>query len=340
MAKTVRSITARFLKKYERQLQHHKQAAELAEKMIREILSDVPVQIHLITSRHKRLDSLRLKLRKKRYRQPGRQLTDKVGVRVITYFENDIAPVVTLLERELDIDEHKSEDKRTKLNLREFGYLSVHLIARTKGRWSRSPLFAPIRGMWFEIQVRSILEHAWAEIEHEIVYKSGIVFPDETKRRFARLAGALEILENEFVALRTEGSRLVSTYVGMFQNNTKMVRDSLDSAKLIAMLEVERPNGVGWRSAPKDFPPGIEAVCTEALKSSGIKSSGALRHALRSQPVKTAEKKFATLFLQAPTHLASTLIVVAVQSPVIFKDYFPDMAANPVMVPLLQVLSA
>jgi hypothetical protein len=149
-------------------------------------------------------------------------------------------------------------------------------------------------------------------------------------------------LENEFVALRKEGSRLVSTYVETFQKNIKMARDRLDSAKLIAMLEVERPNRVGWRSAPGDlvsFPPGIEASCTEALKSSGIKSSGALRQALRSQSVKTAEKKLATLFLQAPTHLASTLIVVAVQSPVIFRDYFPDMAANPAMAPLLQVLS-
>jgi|SRR5439155_26823982 len=338
MARTIRSITARFLKKYGRELPRYTEAAKLAEELLREIVAEAPILIHVIGSRCKRLDSLRLKLRKKRYRQPGRQLTDKVGVRIITYFENDIPPVVALMERELEIDQRKSEDKRTKLNLREFGYLSVHLIARTKGRWSKLPKFAPIRRMWFEIQVRSILEHAWAEIEHEVIYKSGIAFPDETKRRFARLAGTLEILENEFLALRSERWKVVDTYVTTFQKNTKLVRDKLDSAKVIAMLEVERPNRIGWRSATQDatkFPPGIEAICTEALKSAGIKTSAALRRVLRSQSVKDAEKKFAILSLQTPTHLASTLVVVATQSPVIFRDYFSDMVTNPAIAPLL-----
>lgn len=80
----------------------------------------------------------------------------------------------------------------------------------------------------------------------------------------------------------------------------------------------------------------MEAICTEALKSSGIKSASALRLVLRSKTVKTAEKRFSTLSLQAPTHLATALIAVATRSPVIFKDYFPEMAANPTMAPLLK----
>ncbi|HET7213086.1 MAG TPA: hypothetical protein VFL79_05830 [Terriglobia bacterium] len=341
MARTIRSITARFVRNYERNLPRYKKAATAARKLIRAILSSSHVQIHLITSRCKKPESLRLKLRRKRYRQPGQQLTDIVGVRVITFFENDIPGVVQLLLHELEINQHKSEDKRTKLDLKEFGYLSVHLIARTKGRWARSPAFAPIRGMWFEIQVRSILEHAWAEIEHEIVYKSAILFPKEIKRRFARLAGALEILESEFIALRRERSKLIDTYVAEFQKGTKLNRDTLDSAKLIAMLEVERPSRVGWRSTPADeavFPHGIEAMCTEALKVAGIRSSSALRQALRSRRVKSAEMNFSTLALQAPTHLATVLIVLAAQSPVIFRDFFPDMAANPNMAALMRSL--
>jgi len=338
MAKTIRSISARFLKNYERKLPRFREAAKTAEDLVRAILADLPVEIHVITSRCNEPDSLRLKLRRKRYRQPGRQLTDRIGVRIITYFESDIPAIVSTLQRELKIDKHKSEDKRTKLNLREFGYLSVHLIARAKGRWSRIPGFTAIRGIWFEIQVRSILEHAWAEIEHETVYKSGIAFPDEIKRRFARLAGALEILSSEFFALRGERTKLVDKYVGTFKAQSKLGRDTLDSARLIGMLEVERPNGIGWRSASnvRHFPNGIESTCTEALKSAGIRSSAALRQALRSQTVRAAEKMFAALSLQAPTHLASALIVVATKSPMIFKDYFPHMAANPTIAPLLQ----
>jgi ppGpp synthetase/RelA/SpoT-type nucleotidyltranferase len=335
MAKTVRAIAAQYLKRYERELPQYVVAAGLAEDLVCDILSDVPFQTHAITSRPKTLASLRLKLRTKKYRQPGRQLTDKLGVRVITYFESDIAQVVDLLERQLEINKQKSEDKRTKLSLREFGYLSVHLIARPKGRWSRSLKYRPIHGMWFEIQVRSILEHAWAEIEHEIVYKSGIAFPDETKRRFARLAGALEILESEFGALRSERWKLVDSYVAAFQKGTKILQDALDSAKLIAALEVERPHGVGWRSGADKAFPGIEAVCAAALNSAGVKSSAAFRRLLRSTTLKTAENKFTSESLQVPTHLATALIAVAISSPSIFRDYFPDMVTHSAIAPLL-----
>lgn len=337
MAKTIRSINARFLKNYERDFPQFREAARSAEKLIRAILADLTVEIHIITSRCKQPDSLRLKLRRKRYRRPGRQVTDRVGVRIITYFEDDIPAIVSTLQRELEVDKNKSEDKRTKLDLREFGYLSVHLVARTKGRWSRASEFRAVRGIWFEIQIRSILEHAWAEIEHEVVYKSGVVFPDEIKRRFARLAGALEILSSEFLALRDERTKLVDEYVAVFKTNAKLARDTLDSARLIAMLEVERPHALGWRSAPAvtRFPPGIESTCMEALKSAGIKSSAALRRVLRSNAVKSGEKRFASLSLQAPTHLATTLIAILSRNPVIFKDYFPNMAANPTVAPLL-----
>jgi ppGpp synthetase/RelA/SpoT-type nucleotidyltranferase len=339
MARTIRSIAARYLKKYEKELSHYKKAAGLAEELVQEILFDSRIQIHAITSRHKTLDSLRLKLKLKQYKQPGKQLTDKIGVRIITYFESDIAQVTDLLEKALEINTAKSEDKRTKLSLREFGYRSVHLIARTKGRFARLLKYEPIRHMWFEIQVRSILEHAWAEIEHEVVYKSGIAFSDETKRRFARLAGALEILENEFLALRSERWKLVDAYVAAFKKESKISRDTLDSAKVIALLEVERPNGLGWRSTSgteTGFPPGIEAVCAAALRSAGIKSSGVFRRVLRSQAIRTAEKNFTALSLQAPTHLASALIAVAIKSPSTFRDYFPDMITNSAIEPLLR----
>jgi hypothetical protein len=56
----------------------------------------------------------------------------------------------------------------------------------------------------FEIQVRSILQHAWAEIEHDLEYKSREAVPRQIRRRFARLSGLLELADAEFVRLRNE----------------------------------------------------------------------------------------------------------------------------------------
>ena len=155
---------------------------------------------------------MRLKLAEKGYKQPKRQLTDLIAARVITYYKDAVPIVVKALSDALEIEPHKSVDKREELEAVEFGYTSVHLIARTRGGWSTSPKYFALRDKWFEIQIRSVLEHAWAEIEHEVVYKSGIEYPASVKRRFARIAGAIEILEDEFVALRDYQEQLIEEY--------------------------------------------------------------------------------------------------------------------------------
>src|SRR5438309_774277 len=59
-----------------------------------------------------------------------------------------------------------------------------------------------------EIQVRTILQHSWAEIEHDIQYKSVSVIPAEIRRRFMSLAGMLEIADREFQAIQDADKRL------------------------------------------------------------------------------------------------------------------------------------
>jgi putative GTP pyrophosphokinase len=59
-------------------------------------------------------------------------------------------------------------------------------------------------GMKFEVQVRTILQHAWAEIEHDRNYKFAGVLPSEIERNFNLLAGTLEIVDNEFERISKE----------------------------------------------------------------------------------------------------------------------------------------
>ena len=59
-----------------------------------------------------------------------------------------------------------------------------------------------------EIQVRTILQHAWAEIEHDIQYKSSITIPKDIRRRFMALAGLLEIADREFQAIQDADDEL------------------------------------------------------------------------------------------------------------------------------------
>ncbi|HEU0049136.1 MAG TPA: hypothetical protein VFQ43_16210, partial [Nitrososphaera sp.] len=74
-----------FLEKYGKAYPRFEQAAKEAATFLKSVLQDSPLAIHVIQSRPKSVDSLRGKLRKKRYRNPSRQATDLIGLRIITY---------------------------------------------------------------------------------------------------------------------------------------------------------------------------------------------------------------------------------------------------------------
>jgi len=332
MARTRRSIAKRYLDRIEQSRPTYEVAASQAEALIREILVNTPAVIHLIDARCKQRSSLWLKLCEKRYMQPARQLTDVIGARVITYYNDEVPSVVTALSSALEVDAQRSVNKREQLAAIEFGYRSVHLIVRTRGSWFTSPQYEALRNIWFEIQVRSILEHAWAEIEHEVVYKSGITYPVLVKRRFARMAGAIEILEDEFVMLRKYQDKMVDFYKQRYSGG----RDStieLDSVRLIALLECERPESLGWRAATRSgqpFAPHLDNRCVKALKRSGIRTPLALRAMLRSKIFERAEVMFAEehRISEPLSHLNTARIAVLLRSPTIFSDYFPEMSAD------------
>lgn len=130
-------------------------------------------------------------------------VTDLLGLRVITYFDDEVDLIGRLIESRLQVDFQHSVDKRQHRDQRDpsrFGYRSLHYVCHLPAdfRQADSP---PPR---FEIQIRTLLEHAWAEIEHDLGYKSRDTMPAPVRRRLHRLAGLLELADQEFVAIRTE----------------------------------------------------------------------------------------------------------------------------------------
>ena len=163
--------------------------------LVRQVVRDLDVDIHLVTARAKQPDSLRGKLRRKSYSDPSVQVTDTIGVRIITYYRSAVDPVAVALKREFQIDRSRSEDKRRLLDLREFGYRSVHLIAKLKPTAVPNERVLGPRSAVVRNPGAKFAGHAWAEIEHEVVYKSGVEYPKSTARQFGALAGTLEILD-------------------------------------------------------------------------------------------------------------------------------------------------
>ena len=120
-------------------------------------------------------------------------ITDILGARIITFYTDDVDRIASIAEQLFEIDWNNSVDKRRLHQLDSFGYNSLHYICRLPGYDLR-----------FELQLRTTLQHAWAAINHDTGYKSGIEIPREYMRRMNRLAGLLEMADDEFSRIRSE----------------------------------------------------------------------------------------------------------------------------------------
>ena len=142
-----------------------------------------------------------------KYRRPIDEITDLAGVRIIAFFPRALASIGDSIREEFDVIEHTDHGQKLYQDER-FGYRSDHYLVKMNGKRTELPEYEPHRGLVAEVQVRTILQHAWAEIEHDIQYKASITTPNTIRRRFMSLAGLLEIADREFQAIQDEDKEL------------------------------------------------------------------------------------------------------------------------------------
>lgn len=185
--------------------------AAVVKKILEETLDARDGRFHSIEARAKEIDSLGRKVTeqsdadpsKPKYPNPMTDITDLSGVRVITFFPRTLESVGQIIQTEFDVIE-KSDKAEILIREQKFGYASIHYLVRLKDNRTALLEYSRFKGLITEIQVRTILQHAWAEIEHDIQYKSLDTIPNSIRRRFMSLAGMLEIGDREFQAIQDE----------------------------------------------------------------------------------------------------------------------------------------
>ena len=189
------------------------QMAKKAYDLLRRALREQGIYITAFEYRIKTEQSLAGKLERKGSKYKSiYDVTDLVGLRVITFYTDEVDKVAVIAKRVFDIDWQESVDKRKLHQLDSFGYNSLHYICRLQEE-HRIPELGDLR---FELQMRTALQHVWSTIEHDTGYKGEVKIPREYKRQFSRLAGMLELVDDEFSRLRivlTDYRRQVQTLV-------------------------------------------------------------------------------------------------------------------------------
>ena len=176
--------------------------------LITSLLDDAGINYVSVTGRAKSVASFAAKAERvvdgaPVYADPLREITDQVGVRVVTYLHGDVAAVAGLLADQFSVLDDRDMGRETARQGR-FGYSSRHVLVATDPTKGLPPAYEPLKGHSASVQVRTILQHAWAEFEHDVRYKGSI--PEEhvpdLDRRFTLAAGLLELADREFSEIR------------------------------------------------------------------------------------------------------------------------------------------
>lgn len=216
--------------------------------------------IAIVQVRAKELPSFAEKCIRKRdkYVDPINQFTDLCGGRIIVQSKDQIKPVCDYILEHFEIDEANSEDVIGRLRAGEFGYLSVHYIVSLKAGVSYDGIVVPEvllarrgekeanetgipQGPKYkaEVQVRTLLQHAWADLVHDNLYKSDFKAPRHLEREAGRIAALLEDSDDSFLRL-LNGVGSYRSYYGAYMS-AERIREEIEILEAVQKHDADNP---------------------------------------------------------------------------------------------------
>lgn len=166
-------------------------------------------------------------------------ITDLIGIRVICLYESDIHKVVAGLSSNFQV--LNVTDKTSELEEKEdrFGYKGMHLdigLSQDRGGF---PEYEKLMGFQFEVQIRTIVQDAWSEIDHKLKYKKDL--PKDLKRRVYNLAGLFELADREFDSIKNETNKLIEDSLKA-EARAESANDPLSPFNFYKLMTSQFPN--------------------------------------------------------------------------------------------------
>lgn len=187
---------------------------EALEVLLPQLLDQAQISYVQVDGRTKERSNFVSKLRRKgqKYEDPLSEVTDLSGIRVVLYYLDDVERVGKLIEEQFAVDPENSVDKAALLDPDRFGYLSAHYVVKPSAARCDLPEWAPFASLSAEIQVRTVLQHAWGAISRKLAYASVREAPRDLQRSLNRLSALLELADDQFVDIRVAREGIEQQY--------------------------------------------------------------------------------------------------------------------------------
>jgi len=180
------------------------------ESLLKNLFSNNSIEYDHMEKRVKDIDRVIDKIYRKNYSDPFTEMTDIIGHRIVVHDKNDVQIIRELISEEFNITD--VVDKATELDSDKFGYSDLHLIVKLHDNRINLTENIEYKDLQAEIQIRTILQHAWDKLSREIEYNSNIESPFFLRRKIARLSALMEIADDEFINIKKSKDEIKKDY--------------------------------------------------------------------------------------------------------------------------------
>ncbi len=239
------------VEEYTERYPNYVEFAKVLEKILNKTAEKL-APLAIVQTRPKGISNFAEKCQRKKdkYEDPVNQFADLCGGRIIVHTAEQVETISEYIEKHFEIDRENTVDVRERLKPTEFGYRSIHYIIRfKKGVFPTEDVDVQVPPILYnddkfpnrraEIQVRTILEHAWADVAHSLVYKSPFKVPEKWEREFAGVAAMLEGVDKTFSRVKDGLGAYASSY-GSYMNEEQM-KEKIESLEIVMEHDQDNP---------------------------------------------------------------------------------------------------
>jgi len=211
------------------------------KQLFKELITQLDISF-TVEARPKDPEEFRKKIGRpeKHYVNPLAEVSDFCGVRVILHHIADTKKVMSLVEREFIVDPQYSHYKKDQLEVDRFGYLTeAQLVVTLRPDRRCLPEWQPFRDFKAEIQIRTIIQHAWDVISHDYDYKVEADIPKELRRRLFRLSALFELADEELDDFVGEVRKKIDAYKDSLAKGERKIEINVDSLRTYVVTSRE-----------------------------------------------------------------------------------------------------